>query len=528
MNRIVRTAHGLPARQCLFGIALLLAAPQAAQATWLVNDGWSDGQPVEFQEGFVAGEIGAARFLPAGPCPCYLKQISFLYGGAAAERTVRLHIWEDGAGAWTPGPELFSRDYLLSGAGDALQIVDLSGEGIFVNGAFRVGFEFLDAGPPSIARDTDGNIQAGANFIYNELGIWADSSLFGLTGDWVIRVEVEENGNLADEVKNDSWPPSLAAHFQGGFLAGESAAVRMVPPGPCPCVLNGVNVLIGGAPGSADFGLRIWDDSALTTSPGSLIYSDNLELASAGAAMNIIPLALEQIVVDGPFRLGFEMLQAGFPSVARDDDGITAGVNFIDEASLGWVDAAGQGLSGDWIMRAVVTNKNLETAALGYDDWDSVSLPVFQDGFTAGEMAAVRLEPGIPCPCVITDLRLMFGGAGGDSSVILRIWDDVGTLEPGIELYSSATSLEANDLSLNRIALTPAGVPVNGPFRIGIEFSSGGVPSVARDHDGTVPGRNFIYDEGGNWADATTQGVPGDWIIRAIVVPQVLFESGFE
>ena len=222
------------------------------------------------------------------------------------------------------------------------------------------------------------------------------------------------------------------------------------------------------------------------------------------------------------------MLQPGFPSVARDDDGITPGVNFIDEDNLGWVDAASQGLTGDWIMRAVVTNENLETAALGYDDWDSISLPVFQDGFTAGEMAAVRLEPEIPCPCVITDLRLMFGGAAGSSAVTLMIWDDNGALEPGTELYSSAKVLEANDLSLNRIALAPAGVPVNGPFRVGIEFSSAGAPSVARDHDGTVPGRNFIYDEGGNWTDATTQGVPGDWIIRASVVPQVLFESGFE
>ena len=73
--------------------------PAPATATELVNDGWSDGQAAVFQGGFVTGEIGASRFVPAGPCPCFVKEVSLLYGGAGLTRTVRLNFWEDGAGS---------------------------------------------------------------------------------------------------------------------------------------------------------------------------------------------------------------------------------------------------------------------------------------------------------------------------------------------------------------------------------------------------------------------------------------------
>jgi hypothetical protein len=500
---------------------------QALHATELVNDGWTDGQAASFQAGFVSGEIGAARFVPAGPCPCFVKQVSLLYGGANATRTVRLHIWEDGAGTWAPGLEITAGDYQLTGADDALQLIDLSGNGIFVGGPFRIGIEFLDDGLPAIARDFDGNIQPATNYILAAGLGWVESSILGLTGDWIIRATVEAQGDLADELKNDSWPPSLVAHFQGGFLAGEAAAVRLTPPGPCPCPVGAVSVLIGGAPGLAEIGLRIWEDGALTDDPGSLLYSDDLSLA-ANSTLNVIPLGPEAISVNGPFRLGFEMLNPGFPSVARDDDGITPGANFINDANDGWVDAGSKGLLGDWIAKAVVTNQNLETSVLGYDNWNELPLPVFQDGFVAGEMAAVRLVPGTPCPCIVQRVRLMFGGAEGNAAVTLHIWEDGGVPSPGVEVYSTPLVLTANDLALNDIDLTAAGILVSGPFRVGIEFGATGAPSVARDHDGTVPGRNFIYNDGGAWVDSTTQGITGDWIIRASVVPDLVFEGGFE
>jgi hypothetical protein len=506
---------------------LFISGSPTANATVLINDGWSDGQSAAFQGGFVAGEIGAARFSPAGPCPCFVRQITLLYGGALSTRTIRLHVWEDGAGTWSPGLEILAGDFELTAANDALQLIDLSASGIFVNGPFRVGIEFLDDGLPAIARDADGDIQADTNFIFASGLGWVESSLLRVTGDWIIRATIEEQGDLADELKNDSWPPSLVAHFQGGFTAGEAAAVRMIPAGPCPCSVGAVSVLIGGAPGFADIGLRIWDDSTLTDDPGSLLHAQDLSLA-ANSTLNIIPLGAESISVNGPFRVGFEMLNTGFPSVARDDDGITAGVNFIDDQADGWVDSASKGLLGDWITRAVVTNQNLETSVLGYDNWNDVEFPVFQEGFSGGEIAAVRLVPSIACPCIVQGLRLMFGGTEGGAEVTLKIWEDGGALNPAAEVYSASMELTANDLALNAIDLSSAGIRVNGPFRVGVEFTTAGLPSVARDHDGTVPGRNFIYTDAATWVDATAEGVTGDWIIRASVIPNTLFLSGFE
>ena len=529
MNKTKLVFARNPIRKLCIGMALLLLLSSPVAATELINDGWSDGQPAGFQAGFAIGEIGASRFVPAGPCPCFLSQVTLLYGGDSLTRTVRVHVWEDGSGTADPGPEIYAGDFELIGADNALQLIDLSVSGIFVSGPFRVGIEFFDEGLPSIARDDDGNNQPGTNFIWAGVLGWWDSRDLLVPGDWIIRATVEEQGELVDELKNDSWPPSLVAHFQEGFVAGESAAVRMTPVGPCPCSIDGVSVLIGGAPGFADIGLRIWDDNALSVDPGALLYThDFLGLPAANATLNIISLSQELISVSGPFRVGFEMLNGGLPSVARDDDGITAGVNFIDEDTLGWVESSTLGLTGDWITRAVVTNQNQETLALGHDNWDSLELPAFQDGFLAGEIAAVRLEPDIPCPCLIQGVRLMFGGAAGSAPVTLRIWEDGGLVTPGAELFSAALVLDANDVALNAIDLSATPVLVNGPFRVGIEFDNAGAPSVARDHDGTVPGRNYIFADGTTWVDATTESVPGDWIIRASIIPEIVLSSSFE
>jgi hypothetical protein len=511
-------------------VLLLLASLfcTKAIATELTNDGWSDGQAAFFQEGFVSGEIGASRFSPAGPCPCYISHVTLLYGGDPATRTVRVHVWEDGGGLFDPGPEIYAGDFELNGADDALQLVDLSAAGIFVNGPFRVGIEFYDDGAPSIARDGDLSIQPLTNFIFADGLGWFPAELFGLSGDWIIRAFVEEQGDLAGEIKNDSWPPSLVAHFQAGFAAGETAAVRLVPPGPCPCSVDLASVLIGGAPGFADIGLRIWDDAAMTDDPGTLLFSLDYVLEAAGATLNLVPLALEEISVSGPFRLGFEILDGGLPAVARDDDGISAGVNFIDDQADGWVESGTKGLMGDWIMRAVVTSQDAVTTALGYDNWDALGLPAFQGGFEAGEIAAARLQPAIPCPCLVTGIRLMFGGAEGPVPVTLRIWEDSGVVAPGAEVFSAAMMLDGNDAALTQLDLPGAGVLVNGAFRVGIEFGQAGPPAVARDHDGIQSGLNFIYLDGTTWVDAADESVPGDWIIRATVMPEVILVSGFE
>ena len=100
-----------PLRNPGIGFALFLIFSSTVNATELINDGWSDGQAANFQGGFADEEIGAARFAPAGPCPCFVSKVTILYGGDTATRTVRLHIWDDGAGTLDPGPEIFASDY---------------------------------------------------------------------------------------------------------------------------------------------------------------------------------------------------------------------------------------------------------------------------------------------------------------------------------------------------------------------------------------------------------------------------------
>jgi hypothetical protein len=148
------------------------------------NDGWPSGGTVSFQGGFVSGEIAAVRLTPAGPFPCTVTGVRFLFGGGAGTRNVKVHVWEDAAGHDAPGTELYVGTHQITASNDALQGIDLTAAGISVTGPFRVGIELTQAGLPSVARDDDG-IAAGRNFILS--GGWHKAETFGLTGDFIIR-----------------------------------------------------------------------------------------------------------------------------------------------------------------------------------------------------------------------------------------------------------------------------------------------------------------------------------------------------
>jgi len=190
-------------------VLMLLLRPAAARAQEVIlkNDGFTSGGSAVFENGFVTGEMGAARLVPAGPFPMTLTKVQFLFGGAIDTPMVTLHIWDDSAGTDTPGTELFTDDYVLTASDTALQEIDLTAAGISVSGPFRVGIEFLQDAPPSLARDNDGTINAPRNFIYT-LGSWYRSNLFGVSGDWIIRAGVV--------------PPAVI--FADGFESGDTSA----------------------------------------------------------------------------------------------------------------------------------------------------------------------------------------------------------------------------------------------------------------------------------------------------------------
>lgn len=182
-------------------LALLVSAPllcpEAAGAVQeeLRNDGFETGQPVNFQAGFLEGEIGAVRLTPTQACPCSVENVLLLFGGSADTVPIVLHIWDDADGNLDPGPLLYLDSFSLTASNSALQLIDLSAANVVVSGPFRVGVEFTHAGLPSIASDADGSIAVDENFILADLSplgfFWFRSSDFALTGDWVIRATID-------------------------------------------------------------------------------------------------------------------------------------------------------------------------------------------------------------------------------------------------------------------------------------------------------------------------------------------------
>lgn len=188
MHRIISTLTIL-----MLGV-VVNSAVFAVEET-LQNDGFTTGAAVDFQAGFVAGEVAAARFVPTIACPCAVEKISLLFGGTTSTREMGVQIWEDAAGDDAPGSLLFTGDVTLIGSNVSLNEIDLSLTPIIVNGPFRVGLEFGHNGLPSVATGLDGTIDASANFILADVAVgvlfWFPSATLGVTGDFVIRATID-------------------------------------------------------------------------------------------------------------------------------------------------------------------------------------------------------------------------------------------------------------------------------------------------------------------------------------------------
>lgn len=186
---------GFLAALAVMAAAWSTAAPAHAQLT-LQNDGFTSGT-AGVQSGFVAGEIGASRFL-APSAGRTLQQVVLFFGGATTTQTVTLHVWDDSAGTNAPGAELYSGDFQVMGSDSNLSAIDLNGMNVVVPAQFRVGIEFQHNGLPSIARDADGTIAAANNYIMAQGIGWVRSQSLGLTGDWIIRAIVSDAGGTPD------------------------------------------------------------------------------------------------------------------------------------------------------------------------------------------------------------------------------------------------------------------------------------------------------------------------------------------
>lgn len=161
--------------------------PGGGVASTLLVDGFN-GSGASFQAGFVAGEEAAVTLGPVDRA-FRVTSVQFLYGGAPGVRTVTVRVFAD-TGAAAPGTIVHSADYQVTASDDAFQEVDLTGASVTLPaGRVRVAIRFQDAGLPAVARDGDGSITGGRNWIFTA-GEWLDSASLGLTGDWIIRAKV--------------------------------------------------------------------------------------------------------------------------------------------------------------------------------------------------------------------------------------------------------------------------------------------------------------------------------------------------
>lgn len=267
-------------------VAALLVSPLALAQTELRNDGFESGQSAGFQAGFASGEIGAARFLPAGQVQ--VQAVRLLFGGATSQQTITLRIWDDTAGTTSPGAELFSGDFQLTGSNSVIQELDLSASGVIVPGQFRVGIEFQHAGLPSIARDDDGSITPGKNFIKEQSIGWVASGLLGLTGDWVIRAMVSTPGggssSSAAVLSSSSAAGASSGTATASSAAGASSAAAASSAAPATSTAAST-ASSGPAPGSSVGGSSAAaGSSAVSSSSSSASSASSASPGSSGAA----------------------------------------------------------------------------------------------------------------------------------------------------------------------------------------------------------------------------------------------------
>jgi hypothetical protein len=155
-----------PLAYAFTAIAWLLPSSARAEELDLQNDGFVEKGQAACQQGFVVGDQGASSF--SHDTPYTLQAVRFLFCGADTVETITLRVYRE-TGVAQPGPELFSGDFTVQGAADALTEVDLAGERLAFGAGegFRVAVEARHDGPPALARDTDGTIEPGKNWVYD-------------------------------------------------------------------------------------------------------------------------------------------------------------------------------------------------------------------------------------------------------------------------------------------------------------------------------------------------------------------------
>lgn len=164
------------------------------------------------------------------------------------------------------------------------------------------------------------------------------------------------------ELKNDGFQAGAQVGFQDGFCAAEAGAARFVAPAAGRQLLK-VRFLFGATATTHTVALTVWDDTAGTTMPGTVLFSADYQVTGSPDGMIETDLSAESIVLPQQFRIGVVLQHAGQPSIARDSDGtLAADKNYVlADAACGaggpytWFRSQTIGLIGDWVIRAEIS-----------------------------------------------------------------------------------------------------------------------------------------------------------------------------
>jgi len=168
------------------------------------------------------------------------------------------------------------------------------------------------------------------------------------------------------ELKNDGFVSGGQVAFQGGFVSGESAASRFVAPAAGRQITRVQLLYGGGSTATRTITLKVYDDTGGTNAPGAELYTGDYQLTGSDSAMQEITISDMTVIVPAQFRVGIGFAdgcvtppdnKCGSPSVARDNDlTIDQNKNFIFGVPGGWIKSSTAGLTGDWVIRAFVSD----------------------------------------------------------------------------------------------------------------------------------------------------------------------------
>ena len=173
-----------------------------------------------------------------------------------------------------------------------------------------------------------------------------------------------------EEMRNDDCVPGCTVALCSCFVAGEIAAVQLEAPEDWyPIEVLRVQVfwqsLLGGAPNVLGENILVWDGDSFPN-PGVLIgQGEGPQLIDGGLnEFDLEPLPGQIIVQNGKFSVGLEFGEDNLNdpfvgTLGSDDSGCQLGKNMVfalggGTANPGWHDACALGVSGDWIIRAIV------------------------------------------------------------------------------------------------------------------------------------------------------------------------------